>query len=214
MIDHIRYKGLRKKLAEELRRKGITDEKVLEAIETVPRHVFMDSGLIRFAYKDQAFPIGAGQTISQPFTVAYQTQLLDVHPHQKVLEIGTGSGYQAAVLMHLGVSLFTIDRQRSLYLKARSVLESLHLQPGLFFGDGYAGLPSYAPFDRILVTCGAMQVPESLLQQLKVGGKMVIPIGNETEQIMTRFVKISEQVIERSEHGSFIFVPMLGGKTV
>ena len=212
MSDQLRYKGLREKLVEDLRKKGITDERVLSAIGEVPRHLFMESGLIQFAYKDQAFPIAAGQTISQPYTVAFQSQLLEVQPRHRVLEIGTGSGYQAAVLVAMGASLFSVERQRVLFLKAKSILEKLNYHPGLFFGDGYAGLPTYAPFDRILVTCGAESVPEALLRQLKIGGRMVIPVGGPSEQKMTLYVKISENVIERSEHGAFIFVPMVEGK--
>ncbi|KPL22462.1 MAG: protein-L-isoaspartate O-methyltransferase, partial [Bacteroides sp. SM1_62] len=175
MNDTYRHKGLRKQLVETIRLKGIRDERVLEAIGKIPRHLFMDSGFIAFSYKDQAFPIGEGQTISQPYTVAFQTQLLEITPHTRVLEIGTGSGYQTAVLLELGASVFTIERQRKLFLKAQENLHMLGYKPQFFYGDGYQGKPSYGPFDRILVTAGAEDVPAALKGQLKVGGIMVIP---------------------------------------
>lgn len=212
MEDSFQHKGLRKKLVEEIRRKGITDEKVLEAINKVPRHLFMDSGFIKFAYRDQAFPIRAGQTISQPYTVAFQTQLLDVHPRHKVLEVGTGSGYQAAVLVEMGAAVYTLERQKELYLLAQSLLGSLNYRLHFFYGDGYQGLPTYGPFDRILITAAAPEIPEKLLEQLKPGGRLVLPLGGSGSQVMTLIEKKGEGDFVRSDHGLFVFVPMLGGK--
>ena len=211
MQDTYRHKGLRKQLVETIRSKGIRDEKVLEAIGKIPRHLFMDSGFITFSYKDQAFPIGEGQTISQPYTVAFQTQLLEVSPHHRVLEIGTGSGYQTAVLLELGASVFTIERQRKLFLKAQENLGVLGYKPQFFYGDGYQGKPTYGPFDRILVTAGAVDIPEPLKTQLKVGGIMVIPVGDGATQKMIRMIRQTETDFTVSEHGSFAFVPLLKG---
>lgn len=211
MVDTFQHKGLRRKLVEIVRNKGIRDERILEAIGTIPRHMFMDSGFIHFSYKDQAFPIGGGQTISQPYTVAFQTELLDVRPLHRVLEIGTGSGYQAAVLLELGASVYTIERQRKLFLKAQATLGELGYKAHFFFGDGYQGKPAYAPYDRILVTAGAREVPEPLLQQLKIGGIMVLPLGGGTTQQMVRIVRQGEDRFDRTEHGSFAFVPLLSG---
>ena len=210
--DTYRHKGLRRLLIEEIRKKGITDEAVLEAIGRVPRHSFMDSGFINFSYKDSAFPIGAGQTISQPYTVAFQTQLLEVKPHEKVLEIGTGSGYQAAVLFEMGANVYTIERQRELHIKSQHLLHQLGYTMQFFYGDGYAGLPAYAPFDKILVTAGATEIPETLISQLKMGGRMVIPIGGDEGQDMTLVVKKSDDETEVTRHGAFMFVPFLKGK--
>ncbi len=212
MEDTYRHKGLRRLLVEEIRKKGITNESVLEAIGRIPRHAFMDSGFINFSYKDSAFPIGAGQTISQPYTVAFQTQLLEVQPHEKVLEIGTGSGYQAAVLCEVGANVYTIERQRELYVKSQHLLSQLGYKLHFFYGDGYAGLPAYAPFDKILVTAGATDIPKTLIQQLKIGGKMVIPVGDNERQEMIVVVKKSDTETEISRHGAFIFVPFLKGK--
>jgi protein-L-isoaspartate(D-aspartate) O-methyltransferase len=212
MEDSYQHKGLRKKLTEEIRRKGISDENVLAAINKVPRHLFMDSGFIKFAYRDQAFPIAAGQTISQPYTVAFQTQLLDVKPMHKVLEIGTGSGYQAAVLVEMGAKVYTIERQKDLYLMSQSLLGALHYRLHFFYGDGYLGLPTYGPFDRILITAAAPEIPEKLLDQLKPNGKLVIPLGESDSQVMTLIEKLGENEYKRSHHGLFVFVPMLGGK--
>ncbi|MFC2115133.1 protein-L-isoaspartate(D-aspartate) O-methyltransferase [Bacteroidota bacterium] len=211
MIDSFQHKGLRKKLVETIRSKGIRDEGVLDAIGAIPRHLFMDSGFIGFSYKDQAFPIGAGQTISQPYTVAFQTELLEVRPRNKILEIGTGSGYQTAVLLKLGASVYTIERQRMLYMKAQVILKELGYKPHFFFGDGYKGKHTYGPFDRILVTAGAEDVPEPLMNQLKVGGILVVPVGGEPGQQMVRIVRKTEDEFERTEHGSFAFVPLLKG---
>ena len=210
--DSYQHKGLRRKLVEELKSKGITDSDVLEAINRVPRHVFMDSGFINFAYKDQAFPIGAGQTISQPYTVAFQTQLLQIGRHDKVLEVGTGSGYQCAVLLEMGAKVYTIERQRELFIKAQSILLDLNYKPHFFFGDGYEGVPAYAPFDKIIVTAGGNDIPGQLLTQLKVGGRLVIPVGSSNSQTMTLVEKLSENEFRRTEHGAFIFVPLLKGK--
>ncbi len=211
MNDTYRHKGLRKQLVETIRSKGILDENVLEAIGKIPRHLFMDSGFIQFSYKDQAFPIGEGQTISQPYTVAFQTQLLEIKAHDRVLEIGTGSGYQTAVLIEMGASVFTIERQRKLFLKAQENLGLLGYKPHFFYGDGYQGKPTYGPYDRILVTAGAADIPAKLQGQLKVGGIMVIPVGNSNNQRMIRIVRKAETDFEQTEHGIFAFVPLLKG---
>jgi protein-L-isoaspartate(D-aspartate) O-methyltransferase len=211
MNDTYRHKGLRKQLVETIRSKGIHDEKVLEAIGKIPRHLFMDSGFITFSYRDQAFPIGEGQTISQPYTVAFQTQLLEVKPRDRVLEIGTGSGYQTAVLIELGASVFTIERQRKLFLKAQENLGLLGYKPHFFYGDGYQGKPTYGPYDSILVTAGAWDIPEKLKGQLKIGGIMVIPVGDRNSQRMVRIIRKTETDFEVSEHGIFAFVPLLKG---
>lgn len=213
MKDTYRHKGLRQKLIDSLREKGIHDEDVLAAMNRVPRHLFMDSGFINHSYTDKAFPIAAGQTISQPYTVAFQTQLLCTEKHQKVLEVGTGSGYQTAVLLELGARVYSIERIRELYLAARDQLVPMGYKPGLYYGDGYQGLPAFAPFDRILVTAGANDVPEKLLEQLAVGGRMVIPVGDRFGQKMLLIEKTGEKETRRSEHGSFSFVPLLQGKT-
>jgi protein-L-isoaspartate(D-aspartate) O-methyltransferase len=209
--DNLRHQGMRKKLVEGLKIKGIRDEKVLAAIGKVPRHLFMESSFLNFAYKDQAFPIGSGQTISQPFTVAFQTQLLQVEKNDKVLEVGTGSGYQAAVLIEMGVRVFTIERQKELFQRVQSFLPEIGYRPACFFGDGYQGLPNFAPFDKILVTAGAAEIPRALKEQLKTGGRMVIPVGNETRQEMLVIIKISEEEYKTEKHGGFVFVPLLKG---
>ena len=209
--DSLRHQGMRKKLAEGLKIKGIRDEKVLDAIRRVPRHLFMESTFINFAYKDQAFPIGAGQTISQPFTVAIQTQLLHIEKNDKVLEVGTGSGYQAAVLIELGARVFTIERQKELYQKVQSFLPEIGYHPACFLGDGYKGLPGFGPFDKILVTAGAPFVPEDLKTQLKIGGRLVIPVGGEKRQEMFVITRLSEEEFKTEKHGNFVFVPLLKG---
>lgn len=209
--DTPRHQGLRKRLVDGLKIKGIRNEKVLEAIGKVPRHLFMESGFINFAYKDQAFPIGAGQTISQPFTVAFQTQLLDIQKGEKILEVGTGSGYQAAVLVEMGAKVFTIERQRELYLKVQQFLPSIGCFPACFFGDGYKGLPNLAPFDKILITAGAPYIPEDLKLQLKIGGTLVVPVGEERGQEMFEITRVSEEDFTSKKHGAFVFVPMLKG---
>jgi protein-L-isoaspartate(D-aspartate) O-methyltransferase len=202
---------LRKKLVDEVRAKGIRDEHVLAALDRVPRHLFMDSGFINFAYKDQAFPIGAGQTISQPYTVAFQTELLQVKPKDKVLEIGTGSGYQAAILLEMKAKVYTIERQKKLFLKAQELLPKIGYKPHFFFGDGYEGQPAYGPYDRILITAGAPDIPENLLEQLKIGGRLVLPMGSSRTQVMTLVVKESEGKYTKTSHGYFVFVPLLSG---
>lgn len=209
--DTPRHQGLRKKLVDGLKIKGIRSESVLAAIGEVPRHLFMDSGFINFAYKDQAFPIGAGQTISQPYTVAFQSQLLDVQKNQKVLEVGTGSGYQAAILCAMGAKVFTVERQKELYNKVHKFLPAIGYSPACFFGDGYKGLPAFAPFDRIIVTAGAPIVPVTLKNQLKIGGKMVIPVGDNNKQEMYVVYRVEENDFKIEKHGRFLFVPMIKG---
>lgn len=209
MIDSFKHKGLRNKLIEELSEKGIIDSGVLNAISKIPRHLFMDSGFIDHAYQDKAFPIGSGQTISQPYTVAFQTQLLEIKKGNKILEIGTGSGYQAAVLCEMGAKVYTIERIRELYRKTSSFLPSINYYPKkMIYGDGYEGLEEEAPFDGIIVTAGASKIPEKLLLQLKVGGRMVVPIG-ENVQKMVLYIKKSETNFEIKNFGDFQFVPML-----
>lgn len=212
MEDSYLHKGLRKKLVEELKNKGITDDKVLNAINKVPRHLFMDSSFIHFAYKDKAFPIAANQTISQPYTVAFQTQILEINKGDKILEVGTGSGYQSAVLLEVGAIVYTIERHKVLSTGAQALLPKLGYRPHFFYGDGFDGLPTYAPFDKIIVTAGANNIPEKLVEQLKPGGRMIVPIGDEKEQKMILINKSTEGLIDITEHGAFVFVPMLKGK--
>jgi protein-L-isoaspartate(D-aspartate) O-methyltransferase len=209
--DSLQHKGLRKHLVETISEKGINDPQILAAIGKIPRHLFMESSFEKFAYKDQAFPIEAGQTISQPYTVAFQTQLLQIKPNAKILEVGTGSGYQAAVLIELGAQVFTIERQRELYIKVQQLLPSLGYHPRFFYGDGYKGLPTYGPFDGIIVTAGAPFIPEDLKTQLKIGGRLVIPVGAGNFQEMTLIVRIDENSFEQKELGTFAFVPLLNG---
>ena len=211
MTDTFEAKGKRKKLVTELRQKGITDEEVLRAIDAVPRHLFMDPAFLIHAYVDKAFPLTSGQTISQPYTVAVQTSLLRVKKRDKILEIGTGSGYQAAILAEMGAKVYTIERHRELYIKAQRTLASLRYNADFFFGDGYEGKPQYGPFNGILITAAAPDVPQALLQQLKTGGRLVVPIGNYDSQIMTVVERTGTDSFEYSEHGSFVFVPMLKG---
>ena len=212
MQDTYRHKGLRRKLVEEVRSKGITDEKVLQAIDRIPRHFFMDAAFLEFAYQDKAFPIGSGQTISQPYTVAFQTQLLQLKKGEKVLEIGTGSGYQTAVLLECGARVYTIERQKALFDKVKPLLNSMGYFPNFFYGDGYKGLPTFAPYDKILVTCGATFIPGSLVDQLKPGGRLVIPVGEGDVQTMTLLEKLPDGQIVTQQMGQFRFVPMLGEK--
>jgi protein-L-isoaspartate(D-aspartate) O-methyltransferase len=212
MIDSYKHQGLRKQLVEIIREKGITDFNVLEAIGKVPRHFFFDSSFLKYAYEDKPFPIGAGQTISQPYTVAFQTQLLQLNKGQKVLEVGTGSGYQACILAEIGVKVFSIERQKSLYDKAVEFLPSLGYRIKLFYGDGYKGLPAYAPFDKIIVTAGAPYIPDALMDQLKTGGILVIPVGGNDVQEMITITRISEKGFKKHEHGKFRFVPLLEDK--
>ena len=209
--DSYRHKGLRKQLSNQLRNKGITDENVLNAINEVPRHVFLDSSFVEFAYQDTAFPIGSGQTISQPSTVAFQSQLLQIESGMKVLEIGTGSGYQACVLAAMGARVFSIERQRNLYFKTKEILEQLPFRVKTFLGDGFEGLPSYQPFDRIIITAGAPVIPEKLIQQMKPGGIMVIPIDNTEDegQTMLKVTKGEDDSLKKETFGQFKFVPML-----
>jgi protein-L-isoaspartate(D-aspartate) O-methyltransferase len=210
--DNFKHQGMRKKLMDGIREKGIKDESVLEAMMKVPRHYFLDKAFLNQSYEDTAFKIGAGQTISQPYTVAYQTSLLKLKKGDKVLEIGTGSGYQTCVLVEMGAKVFTIERQKELYDKAKVFLPEIGYNPKMFYGDGYKGLPAFAPFDKVLVTCGAPFIPEDLLTQLKVGGIIVIPVGAGEVQIMTTIVKTSETAFEKQEHKHFRFVPMLEDK--
>ncbi len=212
MKDTLKHRGMRNKLAEVLSAKGIQDPKVLEAIKTIPRHLFLDSGFEDHAYQDKAFPIGAEQTISQPYTVAFQTELLQIKPNDSILEIGTGSGYQTAVLLHLRAKVFTIERQQELFKKTKLFFSKMGYRPRkVIFGDGYKGLPQEAPFNGIIVTAGAPEVPKALLSQLKVDGRLVIPVGIE-EQIMTLYTRKSEKEFEKQELGSFRFVPLLENK--
>ena len=212
MEDTFRHKGLRKKLVEHLADKGITNLKILKAINTIPRHLFLDNAFVNFAYQDKAFPIGSGQTISQPYTVAFQTQLLDIKPYDKVLEVGTGSGYQSALLSLLDAEVFTIERQKELFIKTKLFLPSLGYNCMFVYGDGYKGLSKFAPFDKIIITCGAPFIPIDLIAQLKIGGKMVAPIGVGNTQVMNLICKISEAENNITTHGEFSFVPMLNNK--
>ena len=211
MTDTFEAKGKRKRLVAELRQKGITDEEVLRAIDTVPRHLFMDPAFLNHAYVDKAFPLSSGQTISQPYTVAVQTSLLRIKKRDKILEVGTGSGYQAAVLAEMGAKVYTIERFRELFLKAQRTLTSLGYSAALFYGDGYEGKAQYGPFDGIIVTAAAPEIPSSLLQQLKIGGRLVIPVGGSVAQVMTVIERKGEDDFEYTDHGNFIFVPMLKG---
>ncbi len=211
MTDSFLAKGKRKLLVEELKRKGITDEEVLRAINTVTRHDFMDPAFLNHAYIDKAFPISSGQTISQPYTVAVQTELLHIKKRDKILEIGTGSGYQCAILAEMGAKVYTIERYRELYLKAQRTLVSLGYSADFFYGDGYEGKSRYGPFDGILITAATKEIPEKLPPQLKIGGRMVVPLGNTISQVMTLVIRKGEDDYEYSSHGSFVFVPMLKG---
>lgn len=211
-IDNYREKGARKRLVEVLRKKGIEDEQVLQAINKVPRHYFFDETFWLQAYKDIAFPIGEGQTISQPYTVAYQSELLHIHKGQKVLEIGTGCGYQTCILMELGADVYTIERQEKLYERTIQVLPYMGYKPNFFLGDGSKGIEAHAPYDKIIVTAGAPTVPEVLLRQLNIGGLLVIPVGNEQEQKMVTILKVGENDYEKVVLDTFRFVPLVGDK--
>lgn len=211
--DSYRHKGLRKHLIDSIRQKGITDEEVLAAMYRVPRHFFLDSAFDKVAYEDKAFPINEGQTISQPYTVAYQTQLLGVKPFDKVLEIGTGSGYQSMVLAEMGAQVYTIERQKKLFEEHRDfVLRSKYPRIKYFYGDGYEGLPTFAPFDKIVVTAAAPTIPPNLVEQLKTGGRMVIPVGEGTVQRMLRLTKMDDGSVQEETFESFSFVPMISGR--
>lgn len=212
LTDTFRHKGLRNKLIDLLRIKGISDDNVLNAMNIIPRHYFFDSSFLEFAYEDKAFPIGSGQTISQPYTVAFQTELLKLEKGMRVLEVGTGSGYQASVLAEMGARVFTIERQKLLYDTLKTLDPPLNYRIRLFYGDGYAGLPAYAPFDRILITAAAPFIPEALVTQLKTGGILVAPVGKGDIQIMTRIIKVSDTEVKTETHGTFRFVPMLTDK--
>ena len=210
--DNYRHKGKRQQLVKTVKKKGITDKAVLDAIGKIPRHLFMDSSFEDHAYQDKAFPIAADQTISQPYTVAFQTEKLQIEKGDKVLEIGTGSGYQTAVLCELGAKVYSIERQRELYRKTKMFLSKIGYRPKhLSFGDGYKGMPDYAPFDKIIVTAGAPFVPKDLLGQLKVGGRMVIPVGDDV-QTMSLLIRKSPTEFDKTEFGQFRFVPLLGDK--
>ena len=208
--DTYLHKGKRRTLVAELRKKGIQSERVLGAINALPRHFFFDTALISHAYEDKAFPIGEGQTISQPYTVAFQTELLDVKPGDKILEIGTGSGYQGSILHLLGAQVYTIEYQKKLFEHTSRFLQRLGIHLNLFYGDGTGGLPAHAPYDKIIVTAGAPVVPDALIQQLKVGGILVIPVGDRLRQAMVKITKKSSREILREEFEGFAFVPLLG----
>ena len=212
MKDTAKHQGLRNQLVKLLQEKGITDNNVLNAINKIPRHLFLNSSFEDYAYQDKAFPIGSGQTISQPYTVAFQSQLLEVKKEDKILEIGTGSGYQTAVLFLLGAKVFSVERQNELFKQTSTLLPKLGIRPKhLSFGDGYKGLPNHAPFDSIIVTAGAPIIPKPLMAQLKIGGRLVIPVGDKN-QIMTMLIRKNETQFEKHEFGDFKFVPLLEDK--
>ena len=208
--DSYRHKGMRRNLVKTMVDKGIGDERVLRAIGTVPRHYFFEKAFLEHAYQDKAFPIGEGQTISQPYTVAFQTQLLNLKPNDKVLEIGTGSGYQCCILLEIGVKVYTIEFNKKLYQQAKSFLQQLGYHAHFHLGDGSQGWPTFAPYDKIIVTAGAPSVPDALVQQLKPGGILVIPVGNEDHQEMLRIIKDHEGNIVKESHDFFRFVPLVG----
>jgi protein-L-isoaspartate(D-aspartate) O-methyltransferase len=208
--DSYRHKGMRKALIRTLIEKGIQSQEVLRAIEKVPRHYFFEKAFLEHAYQDKAFPIGEGQTISQPYTVAFQTQLLEPRPDEKILEIGTGSGYQAAVLAEVGVKLYSIEFNKLLFSRAKQLLSQLNYKINVFCGDGSQGLPAYAPYDKILVTAGAPSVPKALVDQLKTGGMLVIPVGNNVQQQMIRLRRMENNLLQKETYDMFSFVPLLG----
>ncbi len=211
MIDSYRNKGQRARLVQDIKNKGITDSRVLEAINKLPRHFFLDRGYEELAYVDKPFAIGSGQTISQPYTVAFQTELLNVKKGDKILEVGTGSGYQTAILLELGAKVYTIERIKKLHLEARYLLGQLGYRPRFFYGDGYKGKATYGPFDKILVTAGAPYIPKELQMQLKIGGILVVPVGSTESQTMYKIERISETEFQQTDCGRFVFVPMLQG---
>ncbi len=212
MVDSYRHKGMRKKLVDSIKKKGINNENILNAINKIPRHLFLDSSFVEYAYEDKPFPIGSGQTISQPYTVAFQTEILDVSKGEKVLEIGSGSGYQACVLEEIGAKVFSIERQRKLYHKTKEFIGNLGYKVKFFYGDGFKGVPMFAPYDRILITAAAPEIPKELIQQLKPGGKLVIPLGKGDIQTMLRLTKLQNGKIIEETFGAFRFVPMLKNK--
>ena len=213
MIDSHRHQGLRKKMISIIKTKGIDDQKVLDAMGRVYRHVFLDKAFVEIAYEDRAFPIGEGQTISHPYTVAYQTQLLDIQPGDKILEIGTGSGYQAAVLAEMGAEVYSIERVKKLYHHTRPILKGLgYRKIRCFYGDGYKGIPDLAPFDKIIITAAAPEIPNAILKQLKVGGILIIPYGEGEKQQMLKIIRITENEFDQETLDTFSFVPMLRGK--
>ncbi|MBF45848.1 MAG: protein-L-isoaspartate O-methyltransferase [Flavobacteriales bacterium] len=213
MDDNFRHQGLRLKLVELLREKDINDQAVLAAISKIPRHLFIDKAFLEFAYQDKAFPIGSGQTISNPYTVAYQTSLLKIKPRDKILEVGTGSGYQTAILLELKAQIYTIERQKDLYYKTKNFLPKLGYHPMFFYGDGYKGLVNFAPFDKIIVTAAAPFIPDDLINQLKIGGRMVIPVGDTDIQKMVLITKTTETDIEKNILDDCSFVPLLRKKS-
>tara|TARA_B110000093_G_C12777214_1_gene328986 strand:- start:17 stop:661 length:645 start_codon:yes stop_codon:yes gene_type:complete len=212
VIDSFKYQGMRRQLVRELSDRGIKSKQVLDCFEAIPRHYFLDNAFAEQAYSNTAFQIGSGQTISHPYTVAYQTELLDIQKGEKILEIGSGSGFQTCVLCEMGAKVFSIERHKELHLKAKNIVRQLKYNARLSFGDGYKGLPTFAPFDKIIITCGAPDIPEELVNQMKVGGIMIIPIGEGVEQQMKKIVKISDGEITIEDFGVFKFVPMLENK--
>jgi protein-L-isoaspartate(D-aspartate) O-methyltransferase len=212
MIDTFKHKGLRNKMVDELRALGISDEQVLTAINNVPRHWFLDNAFLEYAYQNKAFPIGSGQTISHPYTVAYQTQLLEIKKGEKVLEVGTGCGYQTSVLVQMGAKVFSIERQQTLFVKTKQFMSDANIRAKLFYGDGYQGLPVFAPYDKVIVTAGAPFVPEALIAQIVEGGRLVIPVGEGEKQIMTVIDKLKGGALKKYELDEFSFVPLLVDK--
>lgn len=210
MEDSYKHRGMRKSLVRVVRKKGITDERVLEAIAKVPRHYFFDNALLEHAYQDKAFPIGEGQTISQPYTVAFQTEKLEIKEGDKVLEVGTGSGYQASVLMEVGANVYTIEYNETLFNRTKKFLPKMGYSPRFFHGDGSKGLEAHAPYDKIIVTAGAPSVPSSLIRQLKIGGMLLIPVGNSEKQKMLKITKLDEKKIKKESFDYFSFVPLKG----
>lgn len=209
MTDNYRHKGMRKKLVDQLGAKGINDQRILDAFMKIPRHYFLDNAFSEQAYTDIAFQIGSGQTISQPYTVAFQTQLLEIEKGERILEIGTGSGFQTCVLCELGAKVFSIERQRDLFLKAKPLIESLGYKPKLKFGDGFEGWEAFAPFDKVLITCGAPEIPKKIVDQIKDGGRMVVPLGSGNVQEMIVLTKSNTGESSLRSYGKFSFVPML-----
>lgn len=213
MQDTFKHKGMRRRLIQELEANGIKDDRILEAFNKIPRHFFLDLAFLEQAYSNQAFQIGAGQTISQPQTVAIQTDLLELSKGDKVLEIGTGSGFQTCILCEMGAKVYSIERQKELFVKSKKIIQALGYTPKQQFGDGYKGWPAFQPFDSIIVTCGAPFVPDALKEQLKIGGKLVIPLGEGNHQKMLRLIKLRDNQFKEEYHGDFRFVPMLQDKS-